>query len=113
MLTTLPVALTRCCPTIYIKRLEEQPSIAPFGVFEIKGFKVWKYIFPSLVIRPIDFDVSQIYSVRTGSPFISECSSGSTIITLVYREDYIYVAHVISLLICPLFDCRATDHSAD
>ena len=93
--------------------LEEQPSRAPKGVFEIKGFEVWKYIFPSLVIRPIDFDVIQIYSVRAGSPFISECSSGSRIIALVYREENIYVALVINLLICPLFDCRATDHSAD
>merc|ERR1712179_236536 len=98
---------------IYMKRLEEQQSRAPKGDFEIKGFKIWKYIFPSLIIRPIDFDVSQIYSVRAGSPFISECSSGCTIITLVYREDYIYVAHVIRLLICPLFDCRAKDHSSD
>ena len=96
-----------------MKRLEEQPPIASFGVFEIKGFKVWKYIFPSLVIRPIDFDVSQIYSVRAGFPFISECSSGSRIIALVYREDNIYVAQVINLLICPLFDCRATNLSAD
>ena len=93
--------------------LEKQPSRVPKGVFEIKGFEVWKYIFPSLVIRPIDFDVIQIYSVRAGSPFISECSSGSRIIALVYREDNIYVALVINLLICPLFDCRATDHSAD
>ena len=38
------------------------------GVFKIKGFKVWKYIFPSLVICLIDFDVSQIYSVRARFP---------------------------------------------
>ena len=84
----------------YMKRLEAQPPIASKGVFEIKGFKVCKYIFPSLVIRPIDFDISQIYSVRAGSPFISECSSGSGIIALVYREDNIYVTQVINLLIC-------------
>ena len=83
-----------------MKRPEEKPPIVPKGVFEIKGFKVCKYIFPSLVIRPIDFDLSQIYSVSAGSPFISECSSGSGIITLVYREDNIYVAQVINLLIC-------------
>ena len=93
--------------------LEEQPPRVPKGVFEKKGFEVWKYICPSLVIRPIDFDVIQIYLVRAGSPFISECSSCSRIIALVYSEDNIYVAHVNNLLICPLFDCRATDHCAD
>ena len=83
-----------------MKRLEAQTPIVPKGVFEINGFKVCKYIFPFLLIRPIDFDLSQIYSVRAGSPFISECSSGSGITALVYREDNSYVAQVINLLIC-------------
>ena len=33
--------------------------------------------------RPIDFDLSQINSVRASSPFILECSSGSGIIALI------------------------------
>ena len=70
---------------MYMKRLEEQPPIVPKGVFEINGFKVCKYIFPYLLIRLIVFDLSQMYSVRTGSPFISDCSSESGITALVYR----------------------------
>ena len=68
-----------------MKRLEEQQPIAPKRVFEINGFKVCKYIFPYLLIRPIEFDLTQMYSVRTGSPFISDCNSGSGITALVYR----------------------------
>ena len=65
--------------------LEEQPPIVPKRVFEINGFKVCKYIFPYLLIPPIEFDLSQMYSFRTGSPFISDCNSGSGITALVYR----------------------------
>ena len=68
-----------------MRRLEEQPAKAPKGVFEIYGFKVCKYIFPYLLIPPIEFDLSQMYSFSTGSPFISDCSSVSGITALVYR----------------------------